>query len=313
MWKVTFEDRRGQPVGIYWVDGATAIDAEATARRQAGHRIITQTPALVAHAGELSTADEVWPRPRLLNRVRVFAFDDSREAYDQTQVRNDIHDGDILHIPGENVAGLLMQAWPVAVSPNTGALHALADSSDLVVDDVDYTTSARLARSLVAATAPSAPTLPPPATYGLRYGADTWTVTIAGSERHVGGTPCVYVVDAPNATLAAAKAAHHHRTSEDDDDTIVRYLDPGAPTAGYPYTYQDLRGIPSQTVVLTPDDIRHIARIRLACKRLERYTARAEATSGRSVGERDADRIGDMTARIALLVGQFIHDLGHTT
>src|SRR4051812_24284860 len=111
MWKVTLDGRFGDAV-IFWVDGSAAADAETTARRQAGDPITEDARAVVAHADDLARAEDVWPRPRLVDGLRVFTFDDSREAYDQTQVRDDLHDGDVLHIPSERVAGFLMKAWP---------------------------------------------------------------------------------------------------------------------------------------------------------------------------------------------------------
>ena len=51
---------------------------------------------------------------------RMFTFGDSGDAYGQAQFREDIHDGDVLHVPTEQVAGFLMRSWPVAVSRNTG-------------------------------------------------------------------------------------------------------------------------------------------------------------------------------------------------
>jgi hypothetical protein len=105
----------------------------------------------------------VWPRPRLVDGLRVFTFDDSREAYDQTQVRDDIHDGDVLYVPAEQAAGFLQQAWLFAVSSKTGALHALIDPEFLVLDGVENTATARVARSLVP---PGEPPAPPVSAYG---------------------------------------------------------------------------------------------------------------------------------------------------
>ena len=90
MWKVAFEDRFGSSL-IYWVDGSSPTEAETTARQQAGAGITADARAVVAHADDLDAVDDVWPRPRLVDGIRVFTFDDSREAYDQTQVRDDIH------------------------------------------------------------------------------------------------------------------------------------------------------------------------------------------------------------------------------
>jgi hypothetical protein len=74
--------------------------------------------------------------------------------------------------------------------------------------------------------------------------------------------------------------------------------------------YNDLRGIPSKTIVLTPDNIRQIARIRLAYKRLDRYVVAADVNPGEPVAERQARTIDDMNGHIATLVRQFIDDLG---
>ena len=298
----------GQP-SIYWVTADSAPAAETAARQQAGSRITAGAPARVEHADDVDPEGEVWPRPRLVAGIRVFTFDDSRSAYDQTQVRDDIHDGDVLHIPSETVAGFLMQAWPVAISPNTGELHALTDPDNLAIDGVDYSASAQVARTLLSATeAPSPSPMPTPVSRGLQYAADVWTVTIADSGRHAGGGISVWVVNAPDANIAAATAERQHQITQEDTDTVVRYVDPGAPTADYPWAYTDLRGIPSKTIVLTPDNIRQVARIRLAYKRLDRNVA---GKPGRPVAERQVRTVDDVNGHIATLVRQLLDDLGY--
>ena len=62
--------------------------------------------------------------------MQVHVFGDSREAYDASQSDDDIHDGDILLVPSEDVAGILYQAWPVAVTPGLGAFHGPARGQD---------------------------------------------------------------------------------------------------------------------------------------------------------------------------------------
>lgn len=148
MWKVTLDSSFGTS-SIFWVDGSSAAEAETTARRQAGDKVTDAARAVVAHADDVDPAEEVWRRPRLVDGLRVFTFDDSRAAYDHSQVRDDLHDGDVLHIPAERVAGFLLQAWPVAVSAERGALHGLVDPNDLVIDGRDYRPSARVAESLL--------------------------------------------------------------------------------------------------------------------------------------------------------------------
>jgi hypothetical protein len=212
----------------------------------------------------------------------------------------------VLHIPSETVAGFLMQACPVASSPANGALHALTDPDNLVIDGVDYRASARVARTLLCSTeapAPPAPPLATPVSRGLQYATDVWTVTIAGSERHDGDGPYIWVVSAPDSTVAAATAERHHQSSQEDTDTIVRCVEPGAPTADYPFAYNDLRGIPSQTIVLTPGNIRQVAGIRLAYRRLDRHVLGLDVNPG--------EPIDDMNDRIATLVRQLLDDLGY--
>ncbi|GAA1883995.1 hypothetical protein [Asanoa iriomotensis] len=308
MWKVTIPSPYGGEPSIYWVAADSAAEAETTARHQAGDGITAQSPVRVEHADTVDLVDEIWPRPRLVDGIRVFTFDDSRTAYDQTQVRDDLHDGDVLHIPSENVAGFLMRAWPIAVSPNRGALHGLTDPDDLVIDGIDYRPSARVAQTLLdPPEAPSPPPTRPPLTRGLRQAAGTWTVTIAGSERHDGEGPYIWVVDAPDATSAAAVAEHHHQTSQEDTDTVVRSVEPGAPTADYPWAYNDLRGIPSRTVVLAPEHIRQFARIRLACKRRDRFLDSIDIP-GYIFTDAEADDLTDMNEHIVTLVRQLIDE-----
>lgn len=187
---IRLRDTDGNPVDAFgdtakfWL--APAPSKPAPAAGSAGDRITEDTRALVAHTDDLNPAENMWPRPRLVDGLPVFTFADSCEAYDQTQVRDDIHDGDVLHIPSEKVAGFLLKVWPVAVSAQRGALHSLIDSNDLVIEGTDYRLSARVARSLLGADEPAEPTVPPPSTYGLRDAPHVWTVTISGSERYDG-------------------------------------------------------------------------------------------------------------------------------
>jgi hypothetical protein len=92
---------------------------------------------------------------------------------------------------------------------------------------------------------------PPSSTREQQPSDSSWTVTITGSERHDGEGPYIWVVGAPDATTATAVAERHHQSIEEDDDTVVRGVEPGAPTAGYPWVYNDLRSIPYRTVVPT--------------------------------------------------------------
>ena len=154
-----------------------------------------------------------------------------------------------------------------------------------------------------------APPAARPVSYGLRYAPDTWTVTIAGTERHDGEKPYTWVVNATDATIAAAIAERHHQTSQEDTDTVVLTVEPGAPAADYPFHHNDLRGIPSRTIVLTPHSIRAIARISLAYKRLDRFTETLDDDPDQPPTEHQARVLSTMTVRITRLVLQFINDL----
>ncbi|MCU1647126.1 MAG: hypothetical protein JWN03_7401 [Nocardia sp.] len=55
----------------------------------------------------------------------IHVFASSGEAYDQSQVRDDINDGDLLFVPSERVAGWLEGALPVAATDNDGDFHTI--------------------------------------------------------------------------------------------------------------------------------------------------------------------------------------------
>lgn len=57
----------------------------------------------------------------------VHTFGDTGEAYDASQCRDEIRDGDILHVPSESVVGFLFQAWPTAVTVESGEFSGSAD------------------------------------------------------------------------------------------------------------------------------------------------------------------------------------------
>ncbi|MBF6460187.1 hypothetical protein IU433_14190 [Nocardia puris] len=61
--------------------------------------------------------------------MKIHVFASSDEAYDASQCRDDILDGDILIVPNEGVAGWLSQAWPIAATRNTGAFHRLNEAA----------------------------------------------------------------------------------------------------------------------------------------------------------------------------------------
>ncbi|MET7522581.1 hypothetical protein [Streptomyces sp900116325] len=55
----------------------------------------------------------------------VHRFDDTIEAYDATQCRDDIRDGDVLVVESEKVVGFLVEAWPIAITEVSGEFHGL--------------------------------------------------------------------------------------------------------------------------------------------------------------------------------------------
>ena len=63
---------------------------------------------------------------------KVHEFYSTGSAYDASQCRDEIEDGDILLVPNEGAAAILVRAWPVAVSQETAgeAFHTLEDGTE---------------------------------------------------------------------------------------------------------------------------------------------------------------------------------------
>jgi len=53
----------------------------------------------------------------------VHKFHSSGEAYDASQVSDDIAHGDVLVVEEDQIVGFLFHAWPIAVSLGHGAFH----------------------------------------------------------------------------------------------------------------------------------------------------------------------------------------------
>ena len=53
------------------------------------------------------------------------------EAYDITQCYDEIHDGDVLVVSLEGVVGVMVSAWPTAVTATRGKFEGLADGYKL--------------------------------------------------------------------------------------------------------------------------------------------------------------------------------------
>lgn len=58
--------------------------------------------------------------------MNTHTFDSTSEAYAATQTDESIEDGDVLLVPSEHVAGVLIEAWPVAVTHLRGQFHRLS-------------------------------------------------------------------------------------------------------------------------------------------------------------------------------------------
>lgn len=62
--------------------------------------------------------------------VGVHVFDSTGAAYDASQTRDDIRDGDVLVVESEGVVGIMVAAWPTAVTLRSGAFHVLAEDAE---------------------------------------------------------------------------------------------------------------------------------------------------------------------------------------
>jgi hypothetical protein len=85
-------------------------------------------------------------------RVIEFATSvDTGEAYDITQCYDEIHDGDVLVVSLEGVVGVMVSAWPTAVTAVHGEFHDLADGYTLDgIDDGKYALAAAVATEIAA-------------------------------------------------------------------------------------------------------------------------------------------------------------------
>jgi hypothetical protein len=57
--------------------------------------------------------------------VEIHRFDSTGEAYDESQCDDAIHDGDVLVVASEGVVGILVKAWPIAITEASGAFHTV--------------------------------------------------------------------------------------------------------------------------------------------------------------------------------------------
>lgn len=57
-------------------------------------------------------------------QIQAHWFASSDQAYNASQSRDHIKDGDVLYVPAEGVSGVLWKAWPMAVTESRGVFHA---------------------------------------------------------------------------------------------------------------------------------------------------------------------------------------------
>ncbi|MFF0291042.1 hypothetical protein [Streptomyces sp. NPDC005262] len=91
-------------------------DDAADAARAADE--LAEADAIDANDAEIAAEDAALLGP-------VHRFDDTSEAYDATQCRDDIRDGDVLVVESEKVVGFLVEAWPIAITEVSGEFHGL--------------------------------------------------------------------------------------------------------------------------------------------------------------------------------------------
>ncbi len=91
----------------------------------------------------------------------IHRFDDTRQAYDLAQCRDEIKDGDVLWVPSRGIADVLYQAWPIAVNEPENAQHGEFHGWKKGIDDLAAVeggrcaASVRRARSLLARHGPA--------------------------------------------------------------------------------------------------------------------------------------------------------------
>jgi hypothetical protein len=63
--------------------------------------------------------------------IKTHRFNSTSDAYDASQTDDSISHGDVLVVESEHVVGVLVDAWPVAVTPERGAFHTFAPDVDV--------------------------------------------------------------------------------------------------------------------------------------------------------------------------------------
>lgn len=96
-------------------------------------------------------------------RAHIFE-DGTGDAYDTTQCDESIRNGDVLVVSSEGVVGIMLEAWPTAITAEHGHFHALlspepgetydtiwANMSQVGGGTKDYTASLEMARAFMKA------------------------------------------------------------------------------------------------------------------------------------------------------------------
>lgn len=76
--------------------------------------------------------------------VKVHTFDDTGEAYDASQWDENISHGDVLVVESERVVGVLVEAWPVALTAEHGTFHTIRDPKTFDWSKVNSVDHARI-------------------------------------------------------------------------------------------------------------------------------------------------------------------------
>jgi hypothetical protein len=77
--------------------------------------------------------------------VRIHEFNTTSYAYDQTQVDDDIHDGDVIIAKGESAIAILDRAWPFAITAAHGEFHGPPVQSAHLISDGRFVESLAIA------------------------------------------------------------------------------------------------------------------------------------------------------------------------
>ncbi|MFG3118685.1 hypothetical protein ACGF4C_30480 [Streptomyces sp. NPDC048197] len=166
------------------------------------------------HAHEIAAAPWEQVRAALLaQQPAVHHFGSTGEAYDATQCRDDIRDGDVLVIEREKVVGFLRSAWPGAITAAHGELSTFT-ADPRKIDDGKYAASVDLAEQIARELgAPLA---------GEQHVVEGVIVEHAGTAEGCAPRdvthPDVVAAREALAGLAAAPLTDHHDFSEPTDD-----------------------------------------------------------------------------------------------